>query len=79
MTSGGFYREQKSYPHAHPLVRQFFEIAHRQGKSLQRIADVAGLSRASLHYWGVRGHPSIGNFEAAANVLGYEIVLQKMR
>ena len=60
-------------PHAHPLVRRFFEIAEGQQIGITDIAERAGLGIATVSKWRNRHTPTVAAFEAALNVVGYEL------
>ncbi|MBE0529504.1 MAG: hypothetical protein IH626_01670 [Rhodospirillales bacterium] len=60
-------------PHAHPLVRRFFEIAEEQQVALTDVSERGGLGLATLVKWKYRHSPTIVTFEAALNVVGYEL------
>lgn len=63
--------------HSHPLVRMLFEEAHRQRLPQKTWAARAGLSHDTLKDWKTRSSPRLVNIEAAANVLGFELVLRR--
>ncbi len=63
--------------HSHPLVRKLFEEAHRQRLPQKTWAVRAGLSHDTLKDWKTRSSPRLVNIEAAANVLGFELVLRR--
>jgi len=59
--------------HAHPLVRRLFEIMNQQMVCMTDVAPRAGFRRRTLAEWGARRNPTITNFEAVLNALGYEL------
>lgn len=63
----------------HPLVRQFITTANDQMTTLQEIADRAGVSRVAISDWRNSRNPSIVTFNAALNVLGFELCIRKIR
>ena len=65
--------------HSHPLVRKLFEEAHRQRLPLKTWAARAGLSHDTLKDWKIRSSPQLVTIEAAANVLGFDLVLKRRK
>ncbi len=63
--------------HSHPLVRKLFEEAHRQRLPQKTWSERAGLSHDTLRDWKKRHSPHLLSLEAAANVLGFELVLRR--
>lgn len=66
-------------PHAHPLVRQFIEIANDQQTTMCEIAERVGIRDRTVSNWRYRAVPQLALFEAALNVLDYELVIRKRR
>lgn len=62
-------------PHAHPLVKEFFTLC--QGMALCDIDEQAGFSGNTVCNWKTRNTPYLPNFEAALNVLGYELCIRR--
>ena len=63
---------------ASPTVRKLFDAIRESGSSEPDIADAAGVSHATLHYWRAGNRsPTIMLLEAVASVLGYNIELVK--
>jgi hypothetical protein len=60
-------------PKAHPLVRRLIRIANARQVTLTEIALESGVSPKTISDWRYRSAPSLTNFEAALNALGYEI------
>lgn len=60
-------------PHAHPLVRRLIECANEQKTTLSEMAERAGQSPKTISDWRYRSTPSLANFEAALNAIGYEL------
>lgn len=60
-------------PRAHPLAREFFRLLGQAGVSMTDVAERAGLGLATVVKWKYRHVPKIDTFEAALNVLGYEL------
>jgi transposase-like protein len=63
--------------HAHPLVRQLFEIVNAERTSLRELGERAGVNRETLSLWRRRHMPVLDTFEAALNALDYELVIQQ--
>ena len=59
----------------HPLVQAIFDEMDEGGWSLRSIEKVSGVSRACTQHWRRRSAPSLPNFEAVANALGFDLVL----
>jgi len=60
-------------PKAHPLVRRLIRIANAKQVTLTEIALESGVAPKTISDWRYRSAPSLTNFEAALNALGYEI------
>jgi hypothetical protein len=60
-------------PKAHPLVRRLIRIANAKQVTLTEIAMESGVAPKTISDWRYRSAPSLTNFEAALNALGYEI------
>lgn len=66
-------------PHAHPLVRQLVEILNDEDTTLTEVAERAGMRRGTISDWRYRRQPTLSAFDAALNVLDYELVIRKKR
>ena len=64
---------------AHPLVRRLFEILNDQHLVVSDIAERAGIKASTISDWRYRRSPSVQNFEAAINALGYELHIRQRR
>ena len=64
---------------AHPLAREFFEIAAREGVALFDVAARSGYHYSTYTGWKRRSAPTVEAFQASLNALGYELVIQKRR
>ena len=62
---------------AHPLARQFFAIARREGVAITDIAERAGLGLATLVKWKYRHAPTVSALTAALNTLDYDLRIVK--
>jgi hypothetical protein len=63
--------------HAHPLVREFIGLSNNYQTTLKEIAERAGCSPWTLSSWKCRHMPLLDAFEAALNVLDYELVIRR--
>jgi transcriptional regulator with XRE-family HTH domain len=56
-------------------------LLDRSGEDLLRISEQAGVSMSAMYFWmnGTTTNPRIDTLTKVANVLGYEIVLRKMK
>lgn len=61
--------------HAHPLVRQFYDLARRHKKPIRTIGRRAGVDDSTIGGWRERHGPTVANLEAALNVLGYRLCI----
>ena len=62
--------------HAHPLVRQLFEIIAKQQRNIAEISHEVGLHRRTIPAWGQPSRcsgPTLINIEAAFNALDYDL------
>lgn len=64
---------------AHPLVKQLFEIIHRERMGLFDLAERSGVNRNTIQNWRKHFTPSIATFIAVLNVLGYELKIVKKK
>lgn len=78
--NGTRWRGQLPVPSsAHPLVRRFFEILNEDMTVISEVAERAGLQPSCISNWRYRRNPMLPNFEAALNVLGYELKIVRRR
>lgn len=63
--------------HAHPLVRELFSLVRRRGVTLRSVARKAGLHEDIFTAWRRESSPNVVSLEAALNVLGHELVVQR--
>jgi len=61
--------------HAPQLVRELFDLMAAHKRSMNALARAAGLGVGSISNWGHSHIPSITNFEAALNALGYRLAI----
>ena len=62
----------------HPLVEQILALQSAAGVQDEDLAHKIGIDRSTLRGWRTRDyHPRLSALEAAANALGYELVLQR--
>jgi transcriptional regulator with XRE-family HTH domain len=65
--------DRKSYD---PCVWRLFGLMKHRGMNPQQLSDIAGLGYKTVVSWLYKKRsPTLTNFRAAANALGYEIVL----
>jgi transcriptional regulator with XRE-family HTH domain len=64
---------------AHPLVKEMFGIMNEQKTMINAVAERAGLKRGSISDWRYRRTPTVTNFEAALNTLGFELVIREKK
>lgn len=57
----------------HPLVRQADHIRKTYGMRTGRLLERAGLNNTALSYWRRGGNPTLANFEAFLNAMGYHL------
>jgi hypothetical protein len=62
---------------AHPLVRELARICHLDDRPLTGVSLEAGLAQTTVHSWFKRHSPSLENFNAVLNTLGYELQIRK--
>lgn len=65
-------------PHAHPLARRFFRLLAVEGVALSDVAARAGLGVATLVKWKHRHSPTVAALEAALNVIGYRLTVERI-
>jgi hypothetical protein len=58
-----------------PLVHEFIRLSDQLGYSLHTIGLRVGLSTNVLYRWNQGALPTIANFEAALNVIGYRLAI----
>lgn len=58
-----------------PLVRQFVTLADQLGYSLARIARITGMPTNVPYRWNSGARPTLYNFEAALNAIGYRLAI----
>jgi hypothetical protein len=72
--------EKKPCPqNINPLIKRLFELAHEQRIALLDVEEKAGLGHATMVKWKNSRKPQLENFEAALNVLGYELKIVRKR
>lgn len=63
--------------HAHPLVRQLFELMNDQKIMIADVAEPSGISRNTISEWRYRRAPSVVSLEAVLNSFGYQLKIVK--
>ena len=61
----------------HPLVKELARICRLDDRSLTDVSIEAGLAQTTVHSWFKRHSPSLENFNAVLNTLGYELQIRK--
>lgn len=65
--------------HVHPLMRQFFRLLNEEFTTITEVADRMRARRGTISDWRYCREPSISMFDAALNVIGYELVIRPKR
>jgi hypothetical protein len=73
----GWTRPLKTPKHAHPLVRKLIDILNAEQTTLLEVAERAGICDGTITSWSRRHMPYLDTFEAALNVLDYELIVRK--
>ncbi len=71
------WRGKLSEGNGHPLVRELFRRMNEDRVVMQEVANRAGLKRTTISDWRYMRMPKLDLFVAAANALGYEVVLRE--
>ena len=69
----------KVHPAQHKLVHELFAIMLRQHMTMKDMSARAGLDYVSVGKWKYLHTPTIANFDAALNVLGYRLAIIPVR
>ncbi len=74
----GHYRATRSHlpDDMHPLVRKLFLESYKQRMDLKALENRSGVSRGAIRKWKNRSNPSLTNFEACMNALGFKVVVR---
>lgn len=64
-------------PRAHPKVRRLFELMNETKTMIADVAQRSGLHGQAISKWRYNRNPTLPNFEAALNALGYELVIRR--
>lgn len=64
-------------PSHHRLIYQLCDIMKDDRWSANSVAKKAGLTQGAINRWRLGLNPNIANFEAALNVMGYELVIKE--
>lgn len=59
----------------HPCVRGFFTEANEQRATRRQISQRVSLGTATLTSWRTKCMPTLDNFDAALNALGFELAI----
>lgn len=66
-------------PRAHPKVRRLFQLMNESKTMIVDVSRRSGLHGQAISNWRYNRNPTLPNFEAALNALGYELVIQPRR
>lgn len=61
-----------------PLVKRLFKILRKREMSVSELGYISGLSFRTINEWKSRNTPSLNNFEACLNALGYRLKIEKI-
>ena len=64
---------------ADPLVRRLFQLLNSQRTGLSEVDEKSGVNRRTISSWRYYTCPTLGNFKAALNAIGYDLVIVKKR
>ena len=68
-----------AYPGHHPLIYWLDKELAAQKRSMRGVSVEAGLCDSAVQRWRLGGStPSIANFDAVRNVLGYRLTVEKI-
>lgn len=74
---GNCHRGRLSLPvSGHPLIKKFFRIMNAERATQKQVAERAGLDKHTVGDWRKKSEPTISNFDAALNVLGYRLSIE---
>lgn len=59
--------------HAHPLVRQLVDLLNESPVTLRDVGRRAGLAGSTIGSWWGSANPTIHNFDAVLNTIGFEL------
>lgn len=62
-------------PNVNPIVRDLFRAMNTSGVSVDALADVVGISEATLRGWRKNHVPRLDNIEAALNGVGLRLAI----
>jgi hypothetical protein len=60
----------------HRLIREFCDLIETERWSAAYICREAGIAKGSINRWRAQTVPVISSFEAALNVMGYELTIR---
>lgn len=67
----------KAIPNGNPHVRWLAQELRNRKLSMEQVSVRAGLARTIISHWFRDRNPTLSNFEAVLNVLGYELRIVK--
>ena len=59
------------------LVRLLYDLINQQEQGLRSVSQRSGVSSSTIHSWRYRRSPTVTNFQAVLNSLGYELVIRR--
>jgi len=62
----------------HPLCAQLITLLRQSPLTYAELCARAGLAPETIWRWGVDVNPRLMNFEAALNVLGYQLKIERI-
>lgn len=65
--------------HAHPLVRRLIAEMNEQQTTFAEVSARSNVGVDTIRFWAGRHMPRLDTFEAALNVLGYELKIVEQR
>lgn len=79
-SGGNRWRGKLAAPvHADPLVHKFFRLLNSQHTQLAEVVKRSGVGYGTIAQWSTKFNPSITNFRAALNVIGYDLAIVRKR
>lgn len=61
-----------------PLIRRLFQIINQRRFSVASLALRSGVQKDTIHGWRGKFSPTLANFEAVLNALGYQLAIVPM-
>lgn len=61
------------------LVRRFFELLNEERVTMAAVSRVSGVGESTMYRWRESYEPTLGNFEACLNAMGYELMIREKK